>query len=76
MNLFICLHLDTSSLQVLSSVSGFAFMMINFSVKHKSHFLLPHTYGGVLEAMRHFKLYWMFIELTHIYAEVESAIYA
>ena len=51
MNLFICLHLDTSSSRVFSSESGSAFIRVNFSFKCKSHFQLPHTYGRALEAM-------------------------
>ena len=70
MNLFICLHLDTSSSRVLSSVSGSAFMMVNFSVKHKSHFLPPHTYEWALEAMHHFKLCWILLYFnSQIYLE-------
>ena len=56
MTLFICLYLDTSSSRVISSDSEPAFMMVNFSGKHKSHFLLPHTYGRDLEPMHHFIL--------------------
>ena len=56
MTLFKCLHLDTSSSRVISSDSEPAFMMVNFSGKHKSHFLLPHTYGRDVEPMHHFKL--------------------
>ena len=56
MTLLACLHLDTSSSCVFSSDSESAFMMVNFSGKHKSHFLLPHTSGRTLEAMPHFKL--------------------
>ena len=50
------MHLDNSSLRVFSSDLGSAFMLVNFSVKRKSHFLLAHTKGRALEAMYHFKL--------------------
>ena len=35
--------------------------MADFSVKHKSQFLLPDTYRWALEAMYHFKLCWMLL---------------
>ena len=39
-------------------------MMVNFSVKHKSHFLLPHTYRRALEDMHHFKLRWVLLSFN------------
>ena len=39
-------------------------MMVNFSVKHKSHFLLPHTYRQVLEDMHYFKLRWILLSFN------------
>ena len=39
------LHLETNSSRVLSSDSGSAFMIARFSVKHKSHFLVPLCIG-------------------------------
>ena len=35
-----CLHLDTKSSRVLSSNSGFAFMIASFSVKQRPNFLV------------------------------------
>ena len=49
---------------VFSIDSGYAFKMVNFSVKHKSHFLLPHTYERALEAMHHFKLYCILLSFN------------
>ena len=64
MTLFKCLHLDTGSSRVISSDSEPAFMMVNFSGKHKSHFLLPHTYGRDVEPMHHFKLCWILLSFN------------
>ena len=49
---------------VFSIDSGYAFKMVNFLVKHKSHFLLPHTYERALEAMHHFKLYCILLSFN------------
>ena len=70
MNLFIHLHVCTSSSRVFSSHSEPAFMMVNFSFKHESQFPLPHTYGRALEAMHHFELCWMLLSSnSQIYFE-------
>ena len=47
-NLFMCLHLETNSPHVLSSNSGSPFMIASFSVKQRSHFLVPTVYGRAL----------------------------
>ena len=64
MNLFISVHLDNSLSRAFSSDSGFAFMMVNLSVKHKPHLLLPHTNGRALEAIHHFEVCWMLLSFT------------
>ena len=47
-NLFMCLHLETNSSRVLSSDWGSAFMIASFSVKCRSHFLVPPVNGWAL----------------------------
>ena len=51
----ICLHLETNSSRVLSSDSGSAFIILSFSVKHRSHFLVPPMYGWALQAIDHLR---------------------
>ena len=50
-NLFMCLHLETNSLHVLSSDLGSAFMIQSLSVKHRLHFLVSSVYGWALQAI-------------------------
>ena len=54
-NLFMCLHLETNSSRALNSDSGSAFMIASFSVKHRSHFLVPPVYGCALQAIDHLR---------------------
>ena len=51
MNLFMFLHLETNSSRVLSSDLRSAFMIASFSVKHRSHFLVPSVHGWAMQAI-------------------------
>ena len=55
MNLFMCLYLEIDSSRVLSSDSGSALMIVSFSVKHRSRFLVPLVYGWALQAIDHLR---------------------
>ena len=54
-SLFMRLHLETNSSLLLSSDSGSASMIASFSVKHRSHFLVPPVYGWALQAIDHLR---------------------
>ena len=44
-NLFMCRHFETSSLRLFNKLAELALAIINFSHKHKLHFLIPQMYG-------------------------------
>ena len=40
-----CRHFETSSLRLFNKLAELALAIINFSHKHKLHFLIPQMYG-------------------------------
>ena len=53
LNLFLCRHLASNSVRLLSVVSLLENKIASFSVKHKSHRREPHLYGNDLAKMFH-----------------------
>ena len=56
MKLFMSLHLEINLARMLSGDSGSAFMIASFSIKHRSHFLVPPVYGRALHLKSKFML--------------------
>ena len=55
-NLFLCLQLENNSVRLFNNFFGSDLAMVNFSVKHKSHFLFLHLYEDAYALMLHCKL--------------------
>ena len=59
MNLFLWWHLHTNSDRFFSSNSGSSLMVLNFSVRHKSHLLEPQLWSEVYPAIIHLISWWV-----------------
>ena len=53
MYLFWCLHLETNSALEFNRDSGSEVAIRTFSVRQRSHFLVPHEYGAALDRISH-----------------------
>ena len=54
-NLLLCRHLDISSVLLFNRTFGSARAIIIFSVRHKSHLLVPHLYWDAYDSILHFR---------------------
>ena len=54
-NLLLCQHFDISSVLLFNRTFGSARAIIIFSVRHKSHLLVPHLYRDAYDFILHFR---------------------
>ena len=54
-NLLLCLHFDISSVLLFNTTFGSARAIIMFSVRYKSHLLVPHLYRDAYDSILHFR---------------------
>ena len=54
-NLLLCRHFDISSVLLFNRTFGSARVIIIFSVRHKSHLLVPHLYRDAYDFILHFR---------------------
>ena len=54
-NLLLCRHFDISSVLLFNRTFGSARAIIIFSVRHKSHLLVPHLYRDAYDFILHFR---------------------
>ena len=64
LNLFLCRHFETNSPLELRRVLGSALAMMSFSVRQRSHLLVPVLYGELVAAIDHDMLYSLFLFLS------------
>ena len=74
-NLFLWRHLDINSVPLFSWSFGSALTIATFSGRQRSHFLVPHLYGDVNDAMPHLRMKFALLSFSfHIFLESSDSL--
>ena len=67
-------HFETSSSRLFNKVAQLALAIINFSYKHKSHFVVPQIYGCAFIALNQ-SIVWFLQFSFNFHMQLESSVH-